>query len=627
MARISWTLWNVIVLQLLVGKAASIGSGKNSLRGRRDLLEEPSLDQTQNFPFIASLMDYSYNHVCGGTFIAIDMLLTAASCENEAPLKYVHVHDGATNEDVTLEIAATFPNPDYNALTGERNTMVVKLTNRVGQSLSSSKEPSDMIVQVMLNDANAGRPSSWPVSILKEGQGLTGFNYQHDKNDGFQDEWRDWKMPYIGRDTCTSEVEESGVFQNFTTPEDSFCLSRPNVQFMESSPSPVTCHNGEVGGPILWKSDTTGAQLLLGVNTWGVGCRSLVLPDLGSLAFASGNFIRETVCSESLSPPNYMGCPREKIKQENSAVILSSEYGAFFASKPSTTVSGRSGGFVGGLIQERSDPVTVYMLLLFDATTSKHVLWTIREAFTRKVVKSVSKGTYDSHADFTELVQLVPGKTYELLIDDNSIASSRERFRGKFMEFALVLAEPPQEIKSGVIESGKTESFLFRIPKVTQQLDSPEEVVGDSLSVNVTEAPVVTAMTPPPSLEPSPIPTSASPSSSSPSELPVDFPSFAPSEIPVTNSTLPTMAPTLSKTPSSRPIESTPGPSSSPQTCAAKGETCVSSSDCCDGRCSPAKVCFANNESGRQRAAPGQHGGAAGNLSRRKRIQVPSPSF
>ena len=84
MARISWTLWNVIVLQLLVGKAASIGSGKNSLRGRRDLLEEPSLDQTQNFPFIASLMDYSYNHVCGGTFIAIDMLLTAASCENEA---------------------------------------------------------------------------------------------------------------------------------------------------------------------------------------------------------------------------------------------------------------------------------------------------------------------------------------------------------------------------------------------------------------------------------------------------------------------------------------------------------------------------------------------------------------
>ncbi len=84
MARISWPLWNVVVLQLLVGKAASIGSSKNSLRGRRDLLEQPSREETRNFPFIASLMDDSYNHVCGGTFIAIDMLLTAASCENEA---------------------------------------------------------------------------------------------------------------------------------------------------------------------------------------------------------------------------------------------------------------------------------------------------------------------------------------------------------------------------------------------------------------------------------------------------------------------------------------------------------------------------------------------------------------
>ncbi len=116
MARISFALWNIVVFQLLIGKATPTGFGKNSIRGRhessdhneqeevriksaieterndsrlggsawRELVEETSVEEeTRNFPFIASLMDISFHHVCGGTFIAADMILTAASCETE----------------------------------------------------------------------------------------------------------------------------------------------------------------------------------------------------------------------------------------------------------------------------------------------------------------------------------------------------------------------------------------------------------------------------------------------------------------------------------------------------------------------------------------------------------------
>jgi hypothetical protein len=56
-------------------------------RGRtsRHLIETKEDDSNENLklPFLVSLMDASYNHVCGGTLVAKDMILTAASCQDE----------------------------------------------------------------------------------------------------------------------------------------------------------------------------------------------------------------------------------------------------------------------------------------------------------------------------------------------------------------------------------------------------------------------------------------------------------------------------------------------------------------------------------------------------------------
>ena len=328
--------------------------------------------------------------------------------------------------------------------------------------------------------------------------------------------------------------------------------------------------------------------------------------------------------------------------------------------------------FFGISSKEMVDPVAVYMLFLFDLTTSEHISWTIREISTRDLVASAEDGKYASHTDVTEIIELVPDTTYELEVVDDSLASIRDRVRGTYTNFAIVTTEPAQEIATGTIASGATESFVFTVPGTSTNVDQieadPFELetgnstsaedsvdVGDdfidfseepslSPSVNPSTVPVQLSDSIPstgPSSSPSVIP-SASPSksvSNSPSTVPSSKPSLSPSMIPSDKpessvSTSPSTSPSVeaSLSPSSSPslIPSliptiSQEPSSSPSqvpanSCGAKGDACESSLDCCgSGRCSPQKQCFTNDTRGRQRISPNQHGGAAGDLSRRQR--------
>lgn len=292
--------------------------------------------------------------------------------------------------------------------------------------------------------------------------------------------------------------------------------------------------------------------------------------------------------------------------------------------------------FFGGnaTVEESSpDPVTVYMLFLFDLTSSEHFSWTIRVASTLALVESAPKGKYASRTDFTELVQLVPGTTYELELVDDSLASSRDRVGSTFTDFSIVVSEPAQEIATGTVASGETKFMLFTIPGAERDFDQEpvdlfqletgnitlsDDLVDDFVDVGEdllfpSEAPSAAS-----SSSPSVVP------SDSPSQSPVTAtPTLEPTSSPVSPSSVPSDLPSIStnssESPSTSPIQA---PVPSPLSCAAKGDSCESSTDCCgSGRCSPQKICFSIGSVGRDRITASTHGGAAGDISRRNRRQ------
>jgi len=451
-------------------------------------------------------------------------------------------------------------------LTGEQNTMLVQLQNQA-KILSS-----DAIVQVMLNDAEIGRPSRWPVSVLKDGEMLSAFiflpsertiNDANSEINESEDEWSRWKLGYVGKETCQTKIEVSGEYQTNFNPEDSFCLDRKDNEV------PVSCHEGEIGGPILWESDITGARLLLGVNTWGIGCQPLALPNVASMVNIGGEFIKEIVCAASSYQPSYMGCLgnsfgiEESQSLDNMELVFSPEFdssfgGPAFINRPRNAV-----------LERPEDAVIVFLLLLFDVTKARNVMWTIRDASDNLAVAKAPREKYISQNDSTELLKLIPGRTYMITIVDASRTRIRDypRFRERNVtEFVITTSEPEVEIATGYIGAGEKQDFMFTVPTPT---GVTVDVLQDFQDDNITSIDSEDDLT--------------------------DFPSSSPT---------------------SDQSEAPSAPS-----CAPKGASCNSRLDCCSDRCSPQKICLSsiNRKRERIRIDPSNFGGAGTSITRRSR--------
>ena len=271
-----------------------------------------------------------------------------------------------------------------------------------------------------------------------------------------------------------------------------------------------------------------------------------------------------------------------------------------------------------------ADPIGVYFVFFFDATTSEYLSWTLKEESTGELVISVNAGAYPSMTDAVELIDLVPGKTYLMEVVDDSLASIRDRFRATETDLTVVISEPPEIITTSKIASGETKSFVLTVPDgARESIPSQEPSSGPSaipsplvsLSLFPSMGAPISSITP--SLEPSP-----EPSMEAPSQKPFESSSQGPSEA---SSTIPSLEPSSGpsmEAPSQKPFELTSqGPSEAPPSCASKGGTCNSNTDCCSGRCSPQKKCFSKVlssrlVSNRKRISDINFGGAAANQFR-----------
>ena len=64
---------------------------------------------------------------------------------------------------------------------------------------------------------------------------------------------------------------------------------------------------GDSGGPLMLKS-SQGADVQVGVVSWGFGCAQKDFPGLYSHVSSAYDWIRETTCRRSVSPPADFNC-------------------------------------------------------------------------------------------------------------------------------------------------------------------------------------------------------------------------------------------------------------------------------------------------------------------------------
>lgn len=301
-------------------------------------------------------------HMCGGTLVAPDVVLTAAHCRGYFDRALVGPYNRLDSTEDSEEFSALYPeyvHPLYDQDLYPYDFMLVKLSG-------SSTKP-----YIQLND-----DPSLPTGNVDDELAVLGFGYTDFgdvTSEAFILQYAD--LNYVTNDVCDKAKDPyvSETYQGLIT-DDMMCAADTGQD---------SCQ-GDSGGPLIIQGSDSSQDVLVGVVSWGFECAHPSFPGIYARVSHELDWIKSTICQISRTPPEELDCDNHE-----------------YTPAPSPASTG---------------PVTVTITLDdFPLETG----WSITNKLTRQVLVDIPQETYlTPRSTVQETVLLSKGGTFEFQIRD-----------------------------------------------------------------------------------------------------------------------------------------------------------------------------------------------------------------
>ena len=260
---------------------------KRKIRGRRRTVVGGIYSPLDRYPYIVSLQyalsAAGYKHTCGGVLIAKDVILSAAHCYKQSyghlPKVIVGDHNLANSNDggEQFNTRQLINHPEWDRRLLSNDIMLIQIYG------VSTKNP------IKLNGN-----SNFPVS--RQELDIIGWGASRQDGKIFPDILKETKLDYITNEDCFNIVADA--FKTLMCTKD-----------LDGVLDEGICY-GDSGGPLIAKGESglPSDDTLIGIVSALLPPCASQHPDYYTRVSEYYDWIRPTVCSTSLAPPDYFQC-------------------------------------------------------------------------------------------------------------------------------------------------------------------------------------------------------------------------------------------------------------------------------------------------------------------------------